>query len=191
MKFPGALATGAADGRWQLAVGDPTWTAWLAVVVYAAAACLCVRAARAGRGGDRNARRLALFWWVLGTLLLVLGVNKQLDLQSLAIDVLRELAREQGWYPERRTYQRWFVGALAGASALGITALGVGLWPVRRRMRLALVGLGGLVGFVLLRAALFQHVGPDWLAKSAPAHAWLELLSVSVLACAAARGASR
>lgn len=191
MEFPGALATGATDGRWQLAVGDPTWIAWMAVVVYAVAAGLCVRAARAVHGADPSARRLALFWWVLGILLVVLGVNKQLDLQSLAIDVLRELAREQGWYPERRTYQRGFVGALVGACVLGLTALGVGLWPVRRRVRLALVGLGGLLGFVLLRAALFQHVGPDGLAKSAPVHAWIELLSVGVLAWAAARGASR
>jgi hypothetical protein len=183
----GALATGAGDGRWHLDVGDPTWVAWLAVVTYAVAAWLCLRAARAPRENDPTARRVALFWLLLGVLLLALGANKQLDLQTLFINALRDLAHEQGWYRDRRLYQRWFVGALASGSVLGLAALGVGLWPVRQRVRLALVGLGGLLGFVLMRAALFQGLGPDWLARSAPAHPFVELLSVGLLAWAASR----
>lgn len=182
-----ALATGVGDGRWHLEVGDPTWLAWLAVATYAVAAWLCVRAARASHGTVPPARRLALFWLLLGVLLLALGANKQLDLQSLFIDALRDLAREQGWYAERRLYQRWFVGGLAAATVLGLAAVGVVLWPVRRRVRLALLGLAGLLGFLLMRAALFQGVGPAWLAHSAPMHAWVELLSVAVLAWAAWR----
>ncbi|MBK6807966.1 MAG: hypothetical protein IPL19_04350 [Sandaracinaceae bacterium] len=187
MRSLGALATGADDGRWHLAVGDPTWTAWLAVAAYAVAAWLCVRAARAPRETDPAARRLALFWLLAGALLLTLGANKQLDLQTLFVEALRDRAQEQGWYQERRLYQRWFVGGLGIAAVLGLVALAVGLWPVRRRVRLALLGLGGLLGFVLMRAAMFQHVGPGWLAHSAPAHAGIELLSVGLLAWAAWR----
>jgi hypothetical protein len=183
----GALATGVDDGRWHLDVGDPTWVAWLTVATYAVAAWLCLRAARALRGTAPTARRVALFWLLLGVLLVALGANKQLDLQTPFINALRDLAHEQGWYRERRLYQRWFVGALGAVSVLGLVALGVGLWPVRQRVRLALVGFCGLLGFVLMRAALFQGVGPDWLARSAPAHPFVELLSVGLLAWAASR----
>jgi len=180
--------------RWQLAGGDPTWLGWLAVVAYVVAACLCVRAARVARHAEHSElgqRRLACFWVLLAVLLLALGVNKQLDLQTLFGRAMRDLAHAQGWYADRRRFQRVFVAVAGVVSLASLSALGLGLWPMRRRVRLALFGLATLLGFVLLRAALFQHVGPTWVAHSEPLHAWLELFGVGVLGWAALRARPR
>jgi hypothetical protein len=138
-------------GSWRPGIGDPTPAGWATVAAYLLAALCCVRAARAGRPGR-------VFWSVLGVLLLALGINKQLDLQSLVTVVGRRLARAQGWYARRRPVQLGFV-ALAGAAALaGLILLGqrARRWPAARR--LAVVGLVYLAGFVVIRAASFHHV---------------------------------
>src|SRR5262245_63104416 len=101
----------AADGRWRPGIGDPTPLGWLTVAAYAVAAALCARAAlREGRSGPRG------FWWGLAAALALLGVNKQLDLQTLLMQVSRDLARAQGWYDRRQAYQRLFIGGVAVAA---------------------------------------------------------------------------
>lgn len=190
MSSEGALATTDSSVPWQLAGGDPTWLGWLAVVAYVVAACLCARAARVPRDTEHaepGQRRLAYFWLLLAVLLLALGVNKQLDLQTLFGRTMRDLAHAQGWYEDRRRFQRVFVAVAGVVSLASLSALGLGLWPMRRRVRLALFGLATLLGFVLLRAALFLHVGPAWVTRSEPLHAWLELFGVGVLGWAALR----
>ena len=179
------------SGDWQLAVGDPTWLGWFTAAAYVAAACLCVRAARAPGDAELGSRRLAGFWLLLALLLLALGENKQLDVQTFVIERLRDLARAEGWYAQRRRYQRLFVAVCGGASIAALCALGVALRPVWPRVRLGLLGLAVLLGFVLLRAAVFQRVGPVWLAHSEPLHAWLELLGIGVLGWAALRAVVR
>ena len=194
MSSEGALATTDSSVPCQLAGGDPTWLGWLAVVAYVVAAGLCVRAARAPRDTEHaepGQRRLAYFWLLLAVLLLALGVNKQLDLQTLFGRTMRDLAHAQGWYGDRRRFQRAFVSVASVVSLAGLSALAVGLWPMRRRVWLALFGLATLLVFVLLRAALFQHVGPAWVTRSEPLHTWLELFGVGVLGWAASRARPR
>ena len=45
-------------------------------------------------------------------LVCALGVNKQLDLQTLFTQLARDLAMAQGWYEERRRYQVAFIIAI-------------------------------------------------------------------------------
>jgi len=170
-----------------MTMGDPTWLGWFTTVAYVVAAGSCARAARAVSTAELHRRRLACFWVLLALLLFALGVNKQLDAQTHFVNVMRDVAREQGWYHERQRYQRVFVLVLGGVSVLGACALSMGLLPVWRRVRLALFGLVVLAGFVLLRAAYFQHVGPAWLMHVEPLHAWLELLGIGTLGWAATR----
>jgi hypothetical protein len=95
---------------------------------------------------------------VLTFLLLFLGINKQLDLQTLLGDVGRRTARAQGWYAERRVYQALFI---AGVTAVGLMALGVFSWLGRREWRrnfVALLGTVFLYVFVLVRASSIHHV---------------------------------
>src|SRR3954468_15751872 len=80
------------DGQWRPGIGDPTLLGWTTVVAYFAAALACGRTA-AAKGG-----RPTPFWSLLSLLLVFLGFNKQLDLQSVLTEIGRRLAREQGWY---------------------------------------------------------------------------------------------
>jgi hypothetical protein len=98
------------DGRWEAGIGDPTVIGWVTVAAYAVAALLSLRCAR------RAAEPLEFrFWAVLSVALVLLGINKQLDLQSLVTQVGRDLAFAQGWYENRRIVQAAFIGFLIAA----------------------------------------------------------------------------
>jgi hypothetical protein len=95
---------------------------------------------------------------VLALGLVVLGVNKQLDLQSAVTAFGRETVRRQGWEPHRETLQRGFVVAvvvLAVVCCAGLAVLARREW---RRVAIALVGWTALCVFVGVRAASFHHV---------------------------------
>ena len=55
---------------------------WVTALAYLVVGILALRHAW-GLGRAEASRRLLGFWWVTGVLLLLLAVNKQLDLQSL------------------------------------------------------------------------------------------------------------
>ena len=88
----------------------------------------------------------------------MLGINKQLDLQTLLNDVARRVAKFEGWYDQRRVYQIAFMAAVAAA---GMLVLGVFSWLARKRWKrnfVALLGTVFLYVFVLIRASSFHHV---------------------------------
>ena len=103
-------------------------------------------------------RRLVIFWWATAAILILLGLNKQLDLQSWLTQEVRDVARAQGWYAARRRYQLEFVLALAVVGAFSTLTMAVLLRRVLHRIGVALLGLGVLVTFVVVRAASFHHV---------------------------------
>ena len=140
---------------WTPRIGDPSLVGWFTVVVYFAAALLGGLVAWRER---RGSRRRALLWGALTLLLLFLGINKQLDLQSWFTAVGRAVARAQGWYALRREVQFLFIVGVAAAGGGFLLTLG---WQLRRelgRLGLVLLGLAGLLGFVLIRAASFHYV---------------------------------
>jgi hypothetical protein len=100
----------------------------------------------------------ARIWWLLAFGLLFLGVNKQLNLQTLLIVLGRRAAFAGGWYERRRLAQTIFCGALTLA---GLAAL----WLTGTRFRRffwdnpwAFAGVALLLFFVLLRAASINHI---------------------------------
>ncbi len=147
-------------GGWSPGIGDPTPMGWLTVVAYFVAALACYRAYQRSRRAARapGEGRVAIVWGGLALLLAILGVNKQLDLQSLLTAIGRTMAYEQGWYEERRAVQRIFVlGVAAGAlaAAAGLVALARGHVV---RLAPALFGAVFLFAFVLVRASSFHHM---------------------------------
>jgi hypothetical protein len=201
-----SLMTGA-DDRWHPGIGDPTPMGWVTVVAYFTAAYLCFSAYRTSRCGmqalgarapleAQQLRTLARFWLGLCALLLLLGVNKQLDLQSLFTEVLRDMAHAQGWYGERRKYQFLFVVAIALGGAGAAATLAYHLRHVVRRVALAIVGVCTLVSFVVIRAASFHHIDVLLRRGSLRLNWVLELSGILMLGAAAylaarpARGAT-
>ncbi|MBK9386226.1 MAG: hypothetical protein IPN34_15545 [Planctomycetes bacterium] len=146
------------DSRWSPGIGDPTPMGWITVLAYLAAAVLCARAGRAEQRSEEPARRVVLFWALLTAGMVALGINKQLDLQSLLTQIGRDLAQRDGWYEQRGGVQKLFI------LALGVLAVGSGaamlLWLRRYLRELWLAILGGLAiaSFVVVRASSFHKV---------------------------------
>lgn len=138
---------------WTPQIGDPDFTGWLTVLSYLACLVLAVMVLR-----RRPARAARGLWLTIAGLMAFLGLNKQLDLQTALTATGRCMAHAQGWYDNRWMVQIAFMAGLL----LGVILTMV--WAtkaLRGRMpgnRLALIGLGVLCGFVLMRAVGFHHL---------------------------------
>jgi hypothetical protein len=175
-------------------MGDaPIWASadagtlpWLAVAGYLAGAFLCLRQA-----GTVATRRERLFWIFAGLVMLALGINKQLDLQTALTAWGRQMARDGGWYADRRAFQRNFIIA----AVIGMGALGGGIaWFVRGMRLPVFITLGGLAMlgvFVLVRAASFHHVDIALRTNvfGLKLHVVLELAGIAVVIFGAVRAA--
>ncbi len=146
-------------GNWSPGIGDPSPGGWLTVLLYLVAAWAAWRVLRTWNGSDTRTRRNERwFWKVLVVGLIVLGINKQLDLQSALTELGRILADRQGWYADRRQVQMAFI---AGVGVMGLTMFAAILhltWGAPTATIWALLGSIGLVAFVIIRAASFHHV---------------------------------
>ncbi len=145
--------------RWRPGFSDHSLEGWLATICFFVACVLCILAARrqARPGPDRD-MRLAIFWAALAAGLAFLGLNKQLDLQTLLTDIGRSASHSQGWYDARREFQKVFVAVVAvfGAGCLaGLLYLIHKQW---RRQILALAGGVLLACFLGMRIAAMEHI---------------------------------
>ncbi len=143
------------DNRWQPGIGDPTLLGWGTVFAYAAACALCVLASRSAK--VKAAGREEYLWASLAALMLALGINKQLDLQSWITQVGRDLAVAWGMYAQHRVYQVIFilVATLGCLAAIGL------FWRLAIESRWPLAPLAGatfLAVYILIRAASFHHI---------------------------------
>jgi hypothetical protein len=140
--------------RWQFQLDNPTILGWTVVAFYVGAAACCARAALK----SRDALSREPIWWLLAAGLLFLGVNKQLNLQTLMIVIGRNVFSAGHWYGARRRAQLIFC-AVFSVACLGAL---VWLWWRSRRFfrenQVALAGAIVLVIFVVLRAATINHV---------------------------------
>jgi len=193
--FPLTLLSTGDDGRWQIGIGDPTVVGWVTVVAYAVASWFawqarnrCLRVA--GKPGKdpivaRNLVRMSWLWFAYVGILVFLGLNKQLDLQTWVAEIARDWSKQQGWYDDRRRFQAAFIGFI-GVAGIGGLVLGIRLYkPVLRHVWLALLGMALLGTFVIIRAASFHSVDILLNADTVSLNAVLELGSLAVLMIAA------
>lgn len=142
-------------GDWSPGIGDPTLAGWITVGLYLVAAAFVARVLRGRRASGPRER---WFWVGLFGCLLLLGVNKQLDLQSALTELGRIVLRQHQLYDSRREVQRVFIEAIA------VTGLAAGLalaWLVRGTPAATRVALGGAVAlilFVVVRATSFHRI---------------------------------
>lgn len=141
-------------GRWQPVIGDPTFLGWFTVMSYFMCSMVSIYAAVLNRNDERKA---FFFWLIIGVLLVGLGINKQLDLQSLLTEIGRQIARAEGWYPQRRIVQFTFIAAFSTTSLAMFIWFTLAFRGLFRRFLPAFCGLYFLLGFVLIRAASFHH----------------------------------
>lgn len=139
--------------RWSPGIGDPNLTGWLTVAAYLACAGLAFGVRRRAQLAGRE----RAFWAMIAGLMVFLAINKQLDLQSALTATGRCVAQLQGWYAERRNFQRHFIQALLLGTLI---LLAIGLYLMRKHLRrngLAVAGITVVAAFVAVRAVSFHH----------------------------------
>lgn len=150
---------------WSPTLASPTMFGWITVLSYFLVMLLCARnarnvvaPARPGPAAFFKARAQRRVWLTLAIVLFLLGLNKQTDLQTLMTIVGRAIARQQGWYGERRHLQRNLI-VVIGAIAIvlcGFLYLVIrraGLWAI-----VATVDTVLLCAFILVRTASLHDV---------------------------------
>ncbi len=146
------------EGRWRPGIGDPTVIGWVTVVAYLVAA-LCASGPPGASPGPTMCTRIGRrrSGWC-SALLVGLGINKQLDLQTLVTQIGRDVIWSLGLYQQRREFQ---VGFILAVALICVAAVAAFFWFARRSLRyrwLALVGTVFIFGFVVVRAASFHHI---------------------------------
>jgi hypothetical protein len=171
------------DITWRPHIGDPDWIGWITVLAYAIAAWLCLLA---GRRIRRNSRDLengsATMWFVFATGMVLLGVNKQLDLQIAFMQLGRNLAQGEGWYQQRRLAQVIFV-LLLGAALTG--SLFIAFFKQKHFFKCHVLTCWGsifLAAFIFLRAALFNHANAYAGISLGEGH-WMDFLELGGILC--------
>jgi hypothetical protein len=89
----------------------PTLLDWVTSAGYLIAAALCFWAGRAAQRNLEPARSFTPFF-VIAVLAIALGINKEFEVQTLMIRIGRALATSEGWYEERRMFQKILVVAI-------------------------------------------------------------------------------
>ncbi len=170
---------------WLASIDHADMADCVTAAAYMFAASFSARAARQAR--LRCETRETMFWRSTAVLLVLLGINELLDLQTLLIEIGRANAEAYGWYGVHRKVQYVFVIALIVAAVLAGAAL---LWVTRRThraVRLAIAGLAFIGLFVLLRAASFHHLD-DLLGRGIASFTWRsfeETVGIVIVAAAA------
>ena len=175
-------------------IGDPTVMGWTITCAYLVAGGLSYRAAgrcadpgRGNRGPRRKAApRIRRVWLGLAGILILLGINKQLDFQLWLTHAGRWLARTQGWY-EQRLYAQLALFVLLAIAVIAAWALlarqGRGSL---REIRLALVDPGLLGIFVLARGISFDLLDLRVDLAGVKAHEVIEAVAIALVGWSAA-----
>lgn len=171
---------------WRPGIGDPTLLGWLTVAAYVVATVLCVRAARHFPLGKSARKESRCIWVAFASLMLLMALNKQLDLQTLLIEIGRRVAQAQGWYEQRQGVKVGFI--LVGGGGL-LAGLALMVWRFRRFFRrrpLLALGPALLLGYVLARALATPDGSRGFGVHSRP---WTPLLELGGITCVAVSAA--
>lgn len=144
--------------NWSPGIGDPTPLGWLTVAAYFIASALSLRAAFASKFPDSERRSEGFFWIFLAIASFALCINKQLDLQSLLTEVALVMAKEGGWYNQRRSVQEVSILLVAIIGGAGILSFTVLLRKANSAVRIAAIGFCFVLSFVVIRATSFHRV---------------------------------
>jgi len=183
------------NGNWRPGIGDPTFIGWLITAAYLITSVFCgICALCTDRISPiKRSRHHRLFWWGLAVIMLIMGMNKQLDLQCLFIAVIKKMALAQGWYSQRRIFQICFVAFFAIFGLIVLIWLGWKLKRLWRQYGLALLGILLLITFVAIRAAPLDHLArsPGWRSVMGLINSVLELTGIGLVGVSALMGIIR
>ena len=150
----GSVSAITKNGVWHAGIGDPTLLGWVTVLAYCIATLRCAFKASKLDKNEANYR----FWAYLAIFLLLLAINKQLDLQSWFTQAMRTAAQMQGWYEHRKSLQLLFIVSLSIGTLFTLISIRLFLEQSWHKYPLTWVGIVLLSTFILMRAASFSHI---------------------------------
>ena len=156
---------------WSPGIGDPDPISWFIVFFYIVTSFLTFTAGMFRAQRDDRQLKARWFWFIATFILLLLAVNKQLDIQTLFAEVGRFLANHYGFYEKRRVVQTVFVLLVVCTSLTFLIFLSILLKGAHHTVKLAHFGLIVIVAFIIIRASSFHQVD---------AYLGLEFLNVRV-----------
>lgn len=133
---------------------ESTSAGWLLAGLILATVRVIQRARSAGNSSIQKA------WIWLSIILLILALDKQIDLIDPVLNWFKGLSKEQGWYAYRRfIVYTGFVGGLVAAIWLAIVCRALLL---KHSVVTGLIGVGGifLCSVLFFRVATFHYVQP-------------------------------
>ncbi len=173
---------------WTPGFNDATPLGFAVCAAYLLVAWLAMRAWQRERGVHA---RLGRAWFALMLLLLLLGINKQADMQTWATQIARTIAKDNGWYRERKTPQ---LIALLIASVLALCTMAWIAWTLRRELRRiwpTLLGLT-LIGVYIAARVTSAHVVDAFLGRGPiKIMSLVEPVGLALIACGLLRGTAR
>jgi hypothetical protein len=139
-------------------IGDQYISSWLNTVIYG---CSLVVAIFKWKNLKHSQAPLQeqYFWLFIIFILSALGINKQLNLQTLFINIGRHIAQYEGWTEKRRLFQSWFAYTFSGIVICAVLIIIVSVRKLWRHNLLALVGLSILCFYTVMRTTSICHVG--------------------------------
>ena len=146
--------------EWSAEIGDPTLMGWLTVAAYFLTAFLTLRVGYRAQHlfSQDTVKAQKWFWFLISVVITILGINKQLDLQSLLTALGKYYALRDGWYQDRRAIQ---VIGIGGIICFLLISMFTFMYYFRKILKfnwLAMIGLFFLVCFIIIRATSFHHV---------------------------------
>ncbi|MGB5340462.1 MAG: hypothetical protein WBP67_00050, partial [Thermoanaerobaculia bacterium] len=130
-------------------------------------------------------------WIALSAILVILGVNKQLDLHVWLNAYGRLLAESEGWYQNRWIAQVTFFGGFA-VVVLTVCLVLIWLgWGNLRSLSGALLGMAGLAAFLLIRAISFDVLDLRTYVGGIKLHELLEMAGLLLIGVSATLYATR
>ena len=148
------------NNHWVPSIGDPTIIGWVTVIIYFFVALLCFNSYRSTKSIalDTNHTSNKKFWLFLTLFLIALGINKQLDLQTLFTHLGRSISIEQGWYSNRHIVQVTFIILIGLIGTTGLIFLFKTYKNTVSEIKIVLMGCMILFSFILIRASSFHHM---------------------------------
>jgi hypothetical protein len=145
---------------WKLCIGDPYPLAWIIFAGYIISAVLCYYIGFSLKKINKGNKEKGdiVFWYGLSALLLFLGINKQLDLQTLFVVIGRSIANFQGWYDIRREVQKFFIIGFTSISLFSFVVILIFLKKQVLKNFYIILGIIMIISYILIRASAFNHI---------------------------------
>lgn len=145
--------------HWHPGIGDPSFMGWLTVICYFVAAFFAFKLyLKSEQLFISSVSKQKSFWLIIALAMLLLGVNKQLDIQSLLTEIGKYYAHRDGWYENRRVIQVGLIGVILLSVTVLTIWFSISMRMLIRTNWLAIVGLIFLLIFVMIRATSFHHM---------------------------------